>query len=210
MKKFLMPFILTICFVVFTIMVVTIDVQPVGPAGSSVGFATLNSAVHNFFGEISLFYYLTQALGLLAIAVAGAFAVLGCVQLIKRKSLLKVDRCVIALGITYIVVIALYVLFEKLALNYRPVITDEGLEASYPSTHTMLILTIFGTARFALHRLLKDFKNQKLVRALEIACIIIMFITVIGRLICGVHWCTDILGSLLISTAIVSCYSKAI
>ena len=205
-----MPFILTICFIVFTIMVVTIDVQPIGPEGSSVGFATLNNAVHNFFGEISLFYYLTQALGLLAIAVAGAFAVLGCVQLIKRKSLLKVDRCVIALGITYIVVIALYVLFEKLAINYRPVITDEGLEASYPSTHTMLILTIFGTARFALHRLLKDYKNQKLVRALEIACIIIMFITVIGRLICGVHWCTDILGSLLISTAIVSCYSKAI
>lgn len=210
MKKYLMPFILTICFIVFTIMVVTIDVQPIGPEGSSVGFATLNNAVHNFFGEISLFYYLTQALGLLAIAVAGAFAVLGCVQLIKRKSLLKVDRCVIALGITYIVVIALYVLFEKLAINYRPVITDEGLEASYPSTHTMLILTIFGTARFALHRLLKDYKNQKLVRALEIACIIIMFITVIGRLICGVHWCTDILGSLLISTAIVSCYSKAI
>lgn len=202
-----MPFILIICFIVFTIMVVTIDVQPVGPEGSSVGFATLNSAVHNFFGEIPFFYYITQALGLLAIALAGAFAVFGCVQLIKRKSLFKIDRCIIALGITYLIVIALYVLFEKLALNFRPVITDEGLEASYPSTHTMLILIIFGTARFALRRLLK---NQKLERALEIACIIIMFITVIGRLICGVHWCTDILGSLLISTAIVSCYSKAI
>ena len=207
MKKFTLPAILALCFVVFTAMVTFIDVQPIGPENSLVGFATLNGAVHNFFGEIPFFYYLTQALGVLALAVAGAFAVTGLVQLITRHSLFKVDRCVIALGITYIVVIVLYVLFEKLEINFRPVITDEGLEASYPSTHTMLILSIFGTARYALRRLLQ---NKQLEKVLEIICIIIMILTVIGRLVCGVHWFTDILGSLLISTAIVSCYSKAI
>ena len=207
MKKFLMPFILFICFVVFTVMVMFIDVQPVGPGGSNVGFATLNSAVYSLLGENHFCYYVTQALGLLAIAVAGAFAILGFIQLIKRRSLLKVDRCIIALGITYFVVIALYVIFENLAINYRPILTEEGLEASYPSTHTMLILTIFGTARFALPHLIK---NEKKTNILGTVCVFIMIIAVVDRLLSGVHWCTDILGSLLISEALISCYSKAI
>lgn len=205
MKKFTMPVILTICFIIFTLMVKFIDVQPAGPEGSLIGFATINCAVHNFFGEISFFYKLTQLLGVLAIALAGAFAILGFIQLIKKRSLFKVDPCILALGITYAIVIVLYILFEKLAVNYRPVITDEGLEASYPSTHTMLILTIFGTARYAFRKLIN---NQKLEKTLEIICLFIMLITIIGRLICGVHWLTDIIGSLLISTAIISFYSK--
>jgi len=207
MKKFIIPVILSLCFLIFTILVVTIDVQPIGAGATPVGFATFNSYVHAFFGEIPFFYVLTQLFGILAIAVAGFFALLGLIQLIKRRSLMKVDSYIIALGITYIVVIALYVLFEKLALNYRPVMTKEGAEASYPSTHTMLILTVLGTARYAIRFLIK---NKKIEKTLEIICLVIMLLTVIGRLICGIHWCTDIIASLFISTAIVSCYSRVI
>ena len=145
--------------------------------------------------------------GILAIGVAAAFACVGLVQLIQRKSLLKVDRSVLALGFVYVAVIILYVLFEKLAVNVRPVITDEGLEPSYPSTHTMLILTILGTARYAVKKLLK---NPKIVLILQILCLIIMILTVIGRLICGVHWLTDIIGGLLISGALVGFYSFSV
>ena len=207
MKKYILPCILTLCFIVFTILVKVIDVQALGPEDSLIGFATVNTAFHNLFSDFKFFYILTQILGVAALALAATFAVTGLVQLVKRRSLLKVDRCIIALGVTYIVVIALYVLFEKLAINYRPVITEEGLEASYPSTHTMLILCVFGTARYALYRLIK---NPKTAYTLNIFCLIIMSLTVVGRLICGVHWLTDIVGSLLISSAIVSAYSKSI
>ncbi len=207
MKKYVLPSILLFCFVVFTILVRCIDVQPVGPENSLIGFATVNTAVHNFFGEHHLWYQLTQVFGILAIGVAAAFACVGLVQLIQRKSLLKVDRSVLALGFVYVAVIILYVLFEKLAVNVRPVITDEGLEPSYPSTHTMLILTILGTARYAVKKLLK---NPKIVLILQILCLVIMILTVIGRLICGVHWLTDIIGGLLISGALVGFYSFSV
>ena len=102
------------------------------------------------------------------------------------------------LGVVYVLVILTYVLFEKIPFNYRPVVLDptEGLEPSYPSTHTMLILTIFGTVI----SLLGDyFKNAKLVLLLKILCLVIMAITIVGRLVCGVHWFTDIAGGVIIS-----------
>ena len=146
MKKFANSYIFGFLFVIFSLWIRLFDVQPVGPEGSSIGFAALNVAVHDFFGMHLFWDKLTQALGLLAIAVAGVFAVTGLVQLIQRKSLLKVDKKILMLGVIYILVILLYALFEKVPFNYRPVVLDpaEGLEPSYPSTHTMLILTIFG------------------------------------------------------------------
>ena len=185
-------------FVIFSLWIRLFDVQPVGPEGSSIGFAGLNVAVHEFFGMHLFWYKLTQLLGVAAIAVAGVFAVVGLVQLIQRKSLLKVDKKILMLGVIYIIVILLYVLFEKVPFNYRPVVLDpaEGLEPSYPSTHTMIILTIFGTAIGVIGDYIK---NAKLVLLLKIAALVIMAVTIIGRLICGVHWFTDIAGGVIIS-----------
>ena len=157
---------------------------------------------------MNLFWYkLTQIFGIAAIAVAGVFAVTGAVQLIKRKSLLKVDREVLMLGVVYIIVIVLYALFEKIAINYRPVILDaaEGLEPSYPSTHTMLILTIFGTAVRACGYYIK---NTKLLVGARVFALIVMALTIVGRLICGVHWLTDIIGGVLISISLICLYRE--
>ncbi|MBP5603238.1 MAG: phosphatase PAP2 family protein [Treponema sp.] len=198
MKKFANSYIFASLFVVFSLWIRLFDVQPVGPEGSKIGFASLNVAVHEFFGMHLFWYKLTQLLGVLAIAVAAVFAVVGLVQLIQRKSLLKVDKKILMLGVIYFLVIMLYVLFEKVPFNYRPVVLDpaEGLEPSYPSTHTMIILTIFGTAV----GILSDYiKNTKLVLLLKIAALVIMAVTIIGRLICGVHWFTDIAGGVIIS-----------
>ena len=205
MKKFANSYIFGFLFVIFSLWIRLFDVQPVGPEGSSIGFAALNVAVHDFFGMHIFWYKLTQALGLLAIAVAGVFAVTGLVQLIKRKSLLKVDKKILMLGVIYILVILLYALFEKVPFNYRPVVLDpaEGLEPSYPSTHTMLILTIFGTAVAVLGDYIK---NAKLVLLLKIVCLVIMALTIIGRLVCGVHWFTDIAGGVIISLFFISLY----
>lgn len=198
MKKFANSYIFGFMFVIFSLWIRLFDVQPVGPEGSSIGFAGLNVAVHEFFGMHLFWYKLTQLLGVAAIAVAGVFAVVGLVQLIQRKSLLKVDKKILMLGVIYIIVILLYVLFEKVPFNYRPVVLDpaEGLEPSYPSTHTMIILTIFGTAIGVIGDYIK---NAKLVLLLKIASLVIMAVTIIGRLICGVHWFTDIAGGVIIS-----------
>ena len=205
MKKFANSYIFGFLFVIFSLWIRLFDVQSVGPEGSSIGFAALNVAVHDFFGMHIFWYKLTQALGLLAIAVAGVFAVTGLVQLIQRKSLLKVDKKILMLGVIYILVILLYALFEKVPFNYRPVVLDpaEGLEPSYPSTHTMLILTIFGTAVAVLGDYIK---NEKLVLLLKIVCLVIMALTIVGRLVCGVHWFTDIAGGVIISLFFISLY----
>ena len=198
MKKFANSYIFCSLFVFFSLWLRLFDVQAVGPEGSRIGFAGLNVAVHEFFGMHLFWYELTQVLGYAALLVAAAFAVLGFVQLIKRKSLLQVDKKLLMLGVVYILVILTYILFEKVPFNYRPVVLDpaEGLEPSYPSTHTMLILTIFGTAI----SLLGDYiKNAKLVLVLKILCLVIMTVTIVGRLVCGVHWFTDIAGGVIIS-----------
>ena len=205
MKKYLDAILYALLFVFFTLMTRVIDVQVVGPLDAWVGFARMNVAVHNFFGMNLFWYKLTQIFGIAAIVVAGVFAVTGAVQLIKQKSLIKVDREVLMLGVIYIIVIVLYVLFEKFAVNYRPVILDaaEGLEPSYPSTHTMLILTIFGTAIRACGFYIK---NTKLLVGARVFALIIMALTIVGRLICGVHWLTDIIGGVLISLSLICLY----
>ena len=198
MKKFANSYIFCSLFVFFSLWIRLFDVQPVGPEGSKIGFAGLNVAVHEFFGMHLFWYKLTQLLGLAAIALAAVFAVVGLVQLIQRKNLLKVDKKILMLGVIYILVILLYVLFEKVPFNYRPVVLDpaEGLEPSYPSTHTMIILTIFGTAISVIGDYLK---NAKLVLLIKIVCLVIMAVTIVGRLVCGVHWFTDIAGGVIIS-----------
>lgn len=205
MKKYTEAILFALLFVFFTLLVRVIDVGVVGPQNVWIGFSRLNTAVHEFFGMNLVWYKLTQAFGIAAIALAGLFAVTGAVELIKRKSLLKVDRELLMLGVVYILVIVLYVLFEKFAVNYRPVILDpaEGLEPSYPSTHTMLILTIFGTAVRACGFYMK---NKKLLAGARICALIIMALTIVGRLICGVHWLTDIIGGVLISLSLISLY----
>ena len=133
-------------FVLWTVSVCFIDVRAIGPRESSVGFATLNGYVHNLTGVNMTLYVVTDCLGLVPIGVAFGFAVLGLVQWIKRKSLLKVDRSILTLGGFYIVVMAVYILFEIVVINYRPTLINGYLEASYPSSTTMLVMCVMPTA----------------------------------------------------------------
>ena len=195
-------------FLLLIALVRFVDVEKVGPQGTAVGLSHMNKSVFERLGVNMLWYNITDWLGVLAIAAAFAFAVMGFVQLIKRKSLLKVDKEILALGVLYIAIIGLYLLFEHVIVNYRPIIMPRGTkpEASFPSSHTMLVYTIMGSTALILG---KYVKNDKLCRAMQTVCVIIIAVTVIGRLISGVHWFTDILGALLISTAFLALFSKA-
>jgi undecaprenyl-diphosphatase len=205
MKKYCSAIFWGICFIIFTVLVKFVDVQPVGTEASLIGFANLNTAVFQLLGTNDFCYRLTQCLGIVAIATAARYAIDGFIQLIKRKSLFKVDREIIMVGIIYAIVIILYVLFEKLAINYRPVVLEDGLEASYPSTHTMLILTILGTVLPLAGRYIS---NPKIALLAKLLCIVIMWLTVVCRLLSGVHWFTDIIGGVLISLCLISLFKS--
>ena len=192
-------------FVIWTVLVGLVNVRDIGPEGSSVGFAALNGAFHRLVGVNMTLYTITDWLGLVPIGTAFGFAVLGLVQLIKRKSLLKVDRSILVLGGFYIAVIAVFVLFEFIAVNYRPVLIEGRLEASYPSSTTMLVMCVMPTAINQLNSRIKN-KTLRWVCTLTIGAFIAFM--VIGRVIAGVHWITDIIGGALFSAGLVTVYES--
>lgn len=201
---FLATVILFILFILFTIAVMTIDVRPIGPENSSVGFAIFNGFIFSSLGTNTLWYTITKWLGFIPIIVAIGFALLGIVQWIKRKQFKNIDKNIIVLGIFYILVGLFYVFFERFVVNDRPVLMAGQLEASYPSSHTMLVTCIMTTAIMQAH---ERIHNKTVFMGINIASILIIVITVIGRLLSGVHWCTDILAGLLLSAALITLYS---
>ena len=202
-KRLVLGAILVVAFVLWTISVCFVDVRAIGPEGSSVGFAALNGFVHELTGVNWLLYTVTDWLGIVPIAVALGFAILGLVQLIKRKSLWKVDHSILALGVFYIVVMAAYIFFEVVVINYRPTLIDGYLEASYPSSTTMLVMCVMPTAAMQLN---VRIKNTVLRRCAIITIVAFTAFMVIGRLVSGVHWITDIIGGALLSAGLVTMY----
>lgn len=194
-KNILICILLVLLSIIYTLLVKYVDTSTIGPNGSVVGFSSLNSFVFNLTGNNMTLYKITEILGIIPILIALMYAVIGLIQVIDRKSL-KVDKELIALGILYVVVILIYVFFEKCIINYRPVIIDGVLEASYPSSHTLLSICICGSA-LLINKYL--FKNKKIYKYINIVSIISMVLIVLGRLLSGVHWASDIIGSIIIS-----------
>lgn len=202
-RLFLVGGALLAAFALWTVFVRFVDVQAIGPKESCVGFATLNGYVHNLTGVNMSLYTVTDWLGLVPIGVALGFAILGLVQLIKRKSLWKVDHSILALGVFYIVVMAAYLVFEIVVINYRPTLIEGYLEASYPSSTTMLVMCVMPTAAMQLNARIK---NTVFRRCVIITIIVFIAFMVIGRFLSGVHWITDIIGGALFSAGVVMTY----
>lgn len=191
-------------FVLWTASVCTIDVQPIGPRKSSVGFASINSFFHECTGVHMLLYTITDWLGLVPLAFIFGFAFLGLKQWIQRKSILKVDFSILILGGFYLIVLAAYILFEEFAINYRPVLIDGFLEVSYPSSTTLLVMCVMPAAMIQLK---KRMRNKRLQRCMLISNSVFTAFMIIARLISGVHWLSDIIGSVLFSIGLVMLYA---
>jgi len=189
---------------IYIIIVRKVDVQNIGPKNSEVGLASINSFFHNLLGRNMTIYKITEILGMIALLIVGVYAVIGLMQLIKGKSLKKVDSKIISLGILYVLLGIVYVLFEKVIINYRPVIIDGELEASFPSSHTMLAICICISSIIVN----KDYiKNKKYLKLTNIGLLILMSLIVVGRFVSGVHWFSDIVGGIIISITLLSCFN---
>jgi undecaprenyl-diphosphatase len=200
---FICGFTLLALFILWTVLVSFANVQPIGPKESEVGLASINGLFHKLTGVHMWMYELTDLLSLIPLAIIVGFGLLGLVQWIGRKSFLKVDFSILALGGFYVVVLAAFAFFEVVVINYRPVLIEGVLEASYPSSTTMLMMCVMPTAMMQFQRLIE---NKALRRTVSIACIIFTAFMVIFRLISGVHWLTDIFGGAVLSTALVILY----
>jgi undecaprenyl-diphosphatase len=185
------------------VLICFVDVGKIGPRESSVGFATLNEFIHNLTGVNMTLYVVTDWLGLVPVFLCIGFAVFGLIQWIKRRSILKVDYSILTLGGFYIIVMAAYILFEMYVINYRPVLINGYLEASYPSSTTMLVMCVMPTALMQFDTRIKNRLLRNSIKAVIIAFTVFM---VVARLISGVHWVTDIIGGALLSTGLVTVY----
>lgn len=188
----------------FTVAVMVVDRGPIGYNAETVGFSFINDYFQKLFPYNETFYTLTQLLGYFALCVVAAFGVLGVVQLIKRKSLLAVDGDILALGVFYILVLITYAAFTIITVNHRPLIIDQaqGLEPSFPSSHTMLAVCVFVTAGMQIRKRIKG----GLGTVLSVVCAVLAAAMIVGRIISGVHWFTDILGGILYSCFFISVY----
>lgn len=190
-------------FALWTILICTVDVQSVGPDNSSVGFATINKYIHNLTGVNMLLYHITDWMGLIPISFMIGFAAQGLIQWFKRRHLIAVDSDILLLGAYYLVVCGVYFLFEYVVINNRPVLINGYLEASYPSSTTLLVLCIMPTATIQLNPLIR---NGALKKVFSSAVGVFSVCMLLGRVFSGVHWITDIIGSILISIGLINLY----
>lgn len=197
-RNIIISIILVILSVTFTVLVKTIDLKPIGPNESVVGFSEINKLFSNLIGNNMTIYKITEILGIIPFIIALIYVFVGLKQLVKRKSLFKVDKEIYLLGFFYVLVLAVYIFFEKNIINYRPVLINNILEASYPSSHTLMSICICISSIMVNKKI---FIN-KYSEVENIISIITMILITIGRIISGVHWFTDILGGIIISSTL--------
>ena len=198
---------LLLLFALWTVLIRYIDVQAVGPKGTKVGFASLNARFHRLTGVNMTLYMVTDWLGLVPVFICGCFGLIGLRQWILRKKISRVDPDILLLGGCYLLVIAGYLFFEMVPVNYRPVLIDGYLEASYPSSTTLLVLSVMPTLAFQAGRRCVRRTCRRLAAAFSVLFSALM---VTGRLVSGVHWFTDIIGSVFLSAGLFLLYCAAV
>ena len=194
-------------FGLWTLLIQTVDVRPLGQNGTDIGFAALNLRFHRLTGVHLALYTVTDWLGLVPILICLCFGALGFLQLLRRRSLARLDADLLLLGVYYALVILAYLFFEAVPINYRPVPINGVMEASYPSSTTLLVLSVMPTLTFQLDRRSENAALRTVTKAFSALFSVFM---VLGRLVSGVHWVTDIVGSALLSAGLFLLYRFAV
>ena len=196
-----------VAFALWTWLVRVVDVRITGESHTPIGFATINCRFHALTGVHMGLYTATDWLGLLPVFGCLLMGVVGLMQLIRRRKLGNVDMDILLLGMYYVLVIGTYLFFEYIPVNYRPILIDGRQEASYPSSTTLLVLSVMPTLVFQARRRILNRRLQSWITRLVIVFSLFM---VLGRLVSGVHWITDIVGSVLLSFGLYRSYLAAV
>ena len=195
-KNLIITILLLVSSIIFIVLLKRKYIKCDAVNNSCIGLATINQFIFDKIGVNMIWYTITDWLGIIPILMSVVYAIIGLKQLMKRKSIKKVDKEILCLGAFYILVILIYILFEKCIINYRPILMNGFLEASFPSSHTLITICLCGSSIIVNNRLFK----KKFTKMLNVISLFIIIITIIGRLISGVHWFTDIIGGILISS----------
>ena len=202
-KSLLCSILTTILFIIFTIFVKVVDVKLIPTTATFVGFGTLNLWFHQLTKENLFLYQLGDWLSIIPLLICVVYALIGCYQLIKRKSIFKVDYNLLILGFYYVLLLGVYLLFEVIPVNYRPILINGALEVSYPSSTTLLVLCIMKTFAYNIKIYLNDKQSKRIIISLTMIYSIFMIII---RILSKVHWITDIIGAILLSNALYYLY----
>lgn len=206
-KSLLIGSIFLAMFTVWIVLIQTVDVQPLGQNGTSIGFATFNCWFHHFTGVNMAIYTITDWMGLVPVVICLIFAGIGLAQLMKRRSLFRVDADIMILGVYFVIVFLAYAIFEMIPINYRPILIEGKMEASYPSSTTLLVLSVMSVLIEQIQRRLSGITAKRIIKIVAIAFSAFM---VIGRLVSGVHWFTDIVGGVLLSAGLFKLYKAVV
>jgi len=202
-KLFITTGILLLIAIVYTLLVKYYDVSTIGPKNSAVGFSGINGLVHHALPYNEFWYKITKYLGIIPFLYCAFYGIQGITQIVKYKSIKKVDKKLIYLGAFYVVMLVLYVLCDKIVVNYRPILEDGALESSFPSSHTLLACCVCASSLLIAKYYIK---KQNILKLFNYGTIVLMIILVVGRLLSGVHWLTDIIGGIIYSAVLVYLY----
>ncbi len=195
-------------FLILTLLLTCVDVRAAGESGAEVGFATLNEAVFDALGQLgdtaaTISLKFSELCGAIMLAAVGAFGITGLVQVIRRKGILRADKELYVMAGGLVLLAAVYVLFEIVVINCRPVLDEGELAASYPSSHTMLAVAVAGMGAAYLYRRIQCRCRRT---SPGMSLIGLATVTTLLRLEAGVHWLTDIVGGVLAGLVITFAY----
>lgn len=151
-------------------------------------FGVLHTWVYN---EIMKWDLISDVILVASIASLAVFVFLGIYQLFACKSLLKVDRRLLWMIFPLLLMAITYIIFDKLfVLNVRP---NGSGETSFPSTHVMVVATIFMLIAINLPYYIK---SKAICILLDLAMLALLVLVCVGRVLSEMHWLSDVLGGL--------------
>lgn len=128
------------------------------------------------------------AISILTLAI---FVCLGIYQWVTRKSLKKVDPELLWMPLPLALMALTYLIFEYIfVLNTRP---NGSGEPSFPSTHVMVVTTIFFLVTMILPKYVKN-KTARVI--LEVLMVIMIGLNATGRVLANMHWPVDVIGGI--------------
>lgn len=146
-------------------------------------------------------YKISDIILLASIAAIVVFAILGLCQWVNRKSLKKVDKPLIAMFLPLIAISITYFVFDKFLIwNTRP---NGSGEPSFPSTHVMVVATIFLCIAIILPRYIRSKFAYILLDAMML---ILLTLVCVGRVVSNMHWISDVIGGLIFAGIFATIY----